>query len=81
VGRGGRPYGLSEEATQKSDDAIVASSLSVDMQLVDKRERERPIQVETFPAMVALSPHVNTPLANLARRREIEFIARPLCRH
>jgi hypothetical protein len=54
VGRGGRPYGLSEEATQNSDDAIIASSLSADMQLVDKRKRERPISIETFPAMVAL---------------------------
>jgi hypothetical protein len=58
VGRGGRPYGLSEVATQKADDAIVVGSLLVSMQLEDKRERERPISVETFPAMVAL--HTST---------------------
>jgi hypothetical protein len=40
VGREGRPYRLSEEATQKTDDAIVGDSLSVDMQL-EEDETER----------------------------------------
>jgi hypothetical protein len=79
--RQGRPYGLSEETTREADDAIVAGSSSVHVQLEDTREREA-IQVETFPAVCLLpvaSPHINTPLANLACRYEIHSY--PVCTH
>ena len=50
MGRGGRPYGVSNEVRRKADVAIMGGPSSVDMQLEDKRDRERrAIQVETSP--------------------------------